>query len=133
MTEKLTAHARSTGRVWEVSVEGIDATTLVKSPANAPAMAAELAAMHRGGSASDYEVDVQVTLREDYQQQWDQVQTHKRQAAEHRQAWRRAAHELVTAMRQDGLSQSEVAAALGVGVQTVRTWEQFDQDARSED
>lgn len=132
MTQKMTATVTNTGRVWVVSVEGIDGTTLVRSPSHADAMAAELAALHSGGSPADYDIEVHVDMPERWRGQWAQVQEHRAEANHHRDAWRRGAHELVSAMREDGLSQADVAASLGVSVQTVRTWESLELDTQGE-
>ncbi|GAB4097832.1 hypothetical protein GCM10028787_33070 [Brachybacterium horti] len=132
MTQQMTANVTTTGSVWVVSVEGIEGTTLVRSPSHAAAMAAELAALHAGGSASDYDIRVHVEMPEQWRAQWAQVQEHRAEAARHREEWRRAAHMLVTAMREDGLSQADVAASLGVSVQTARTWEALELDTQGE-
>lgn len=132
MTQQMTATVTNTGRVWVVSVEGIDGTTLVRSPSHAGSMAAELAALHSGGSPADYDIEVHVDMPERWRGQWAQVQEHRAEADRHRDAWRRGAHELVSAMREDGLSQADVAASLGVSVQTVRTWEALELDVQGE-
>jgi len=130
MSQKMTATVKNTGRVWVVSVDGIEGTTLVRSPSHAAGMAAELAALHNGGSASDYDIDIHVDMPEQWRDKWAGVQEHRAEAARHRDAWRRGAHELVSAMREDGLSQADVAASLGVSVQTVRTWEALELEAQ---
>ncbi|WP_299306162.1 DNA-binding transcriptional regulator [uncultured Brachybacterium sp.] len=132
MPQQMTATVTNTGRVWVVSVEGIDGTTLVRSPSHAGSMAAELAALHNGGSPTDYDIVVHVDMPERWRGQWAQVQEHRAEASRHRDAWRRGAHELVSAMREDGLSQADVAASLGVSVQTVRTWESLELDVQGE-
>lgn len=132
MTQQLNATVRNTGRVWEVSVDGIDGTTLVRSPGHAGSMAAELAALHHGGSPDSYDIAVHVDLPGDWGTQWAAVQEHRAEAARQREAWRRGAHSLVSTMREDGWSQADVAAALGVSVQTVRTWEALDLDGEDE-
>lgn len=132
MPQQMTATVTTTGSVWVVSVEGIEGTTLVRSPSHAAAMAAELAALHRGGSASDYDISVHVELPERWRDQWADVQEHRSESARHREAARRGSHALVTAMREDGLSQADVAASLGVSVQTVRTWEALELDTQGE-
>src|SRR5690625_7950045 len=111
MSQKMTATVKNTGRVWVVSVDGIEGTTLVRSPSHAAGMAAELAALHNGGSASDYDIDIHVDMPEQWRDKWAGVQEHRAEAARHRDAWRRGAHELVSAMREDGLSQADVAAS----------------------
>lgn len=132
MTQQMTATVKNTGRVWVVSVEGIEGTTLVRSPGHAASMAAELAALHNGGSPADYDMQVHVEMPEPWRDRWAQVQEHRAEASRHRDAWRRGAHELVSTMREDGLSQADVAASLGVSVQTVRTWEALELDAQGE-
>jgi|GEM_PF-4186577 len=132
MSTTLTATVQNQGRVWVVSVEGVEGTTLVRSPSHAATMAAELAALHNGGSPEDYEIRLDVELSETWRERWAKVREHREEAERHRLAWRRGAHELVTAMREDGLSQADVAASLGVSVQTVRTWEALDIDALGE-
>lgn len=132
MSQKLTATVTNTGRVWVVSLEGIEGTTLVRSPGHAAGMAAELAALHHGGNPADYDIAVHVEMPEQWRSQWDAVTEHRAEADRHRHAWRRGAHELVSSMREDGLSQADVAASLGVSVQTVRTWEALELDAQGE-
>lgn len=133
MPQQMTATVTTTGSVWVVSVEGIEGTTLVRSPSHAAAMAAELAALHRGGSASDYDISVHVELPEQWRDQWAKTQQHRSEAARHREEARRGSHALVTAMREDGLSQADVAASLGVSVQTVRTWEALELDKQGDE
>lgn len=132
MTQQMNATVKNTGRVWVVSVEGIDGTTLVRSPSHAGAMAAELAALQNGGAPSDYDIEVHVDMPERWRTQWAKVQDDRAEASRYRDAWRRGAHQLVSAMREDGLSQADVAASLGVSVQTVRTWESLDLDTQGE-
>lgn len=132
MNQQITATLRSTGRVWVVSIEGIEGTTLVRSPSHAPLMAAELAALHHGTDPSDYDVRIEVAMPEQWAEQWRSIQDHKEQARRHREAWRREAHSLVTAMRHDGFSQADAAVTLGVSTQTIRTWESLDVDGPAE-
>lgn len=131
MSETITARVRATGKVWEVRVDGVDAPTLARTAHDVPQLAAELAALHRGGDAADYDVEVVMELPARWREEWARAAAAKdeRDAADLR--YRQARYLVVTGLRQDGVTWGDIADMLGVSAQTVRLWGQ-DEPAGTE-